>query len=307
MRRVLVTGASGFVGRYSLGPLVEQGYVVHAVSRTAPAGQAAARSVNWHRADLHDPASRGAVLAATHPTHILHFAWYTEHGKYWSSPANLDWVVTSLALAREFADSGGERFVVAGTCAEYEWADDGPLAERSSRLAPSSLYGVAKNALREVLMAFAELGGLSVAWGRIFSVYGPGEDPRRLVPSIMCPLLSGQRAEVTSGHLRRDYLYVADVARAFVELLSSEVEGPINVASGKTIPLRTLAEVIGRKAGRSDLLTVDTTAERGGECIEVAADITRLDEEVGFRPAVELEEGIEQTIASCRERIDVPG
>jgi nucleoside-diphosphate-sugar epimerase len=302
VKRVIVTGASGFIGRHSLRWLIERDYAVDAVTRSGTGSPSAPEgaSINWHRADLHDPAARRDLIAAIRPTHLLHFAWCTEHGEYWSSPANLDWVATSLALVREFADAGGERAAVAGSCAEYEWTGGDPLSERGSRIAPGSLYGVAKDSLRRVLAAWAGDGGPSLAWGRVFWVYGPGEDRSRLVPSIAVPLLAGEPARLANGHLRRDYVYVEDVARAFVALLDSDVQGPVNIASGKAIELGRLAERIAEEAGNGDLLTVDADPGASGESLEIVADTGRLNREVGYETGVELDDGIARAVASWR-------
>jgi nucleoside-diphosphate-sugar epimerase len=232
------------------------------------------------------------------PSDLLHLAWCTEHGAYWTSPTNLDWVATSLSLVREVVDAGAARVVVAGTCAEYEWGEAGPLSERRSRLLPASLYGVAKLALLNVLTAYARVADFSLAWGRIFSVYGPGEDARRLVPSVALRLIGGKPGPPLSGELRRDYLYVDDASRAFVELLDARVEGPVNIASGVTIELRELAAAIAEACGRPDLVSPYDVEPRPGEPLEVSADVQRLQQEVGFRSEVGLPGGLERTIAS---------
>src|SRR5581483_9823238 len=190
MKTVLITGAAGFVGRHCLPPLARRDYVVHAAGRRPPAGRAGA---HWHAADLLDPGQVADLLAEVRPTHLLHLAWVTTPGAYWASPDNLAWLAASLHLVRQFAACGGRRVVVAGTCAEYDWGY-GYCAEGKTPLAPATLYGKCKDALRSVLEGFAAAADLSTAWGRLFYLYGPHEHPDRFVASVIRRLLAGEPA-----------------------------------------------------------------------------------------------------------------
>ncbi|HEY6779382.1 MAG TPA: NAD(P)-dependent oxidoreductase [Thermoleophilaceae bacterium] len=299
MSRVLVTGAAGFIGRHTLGPLVATGHDVHAISRgAAPAD--APDAVTWHRADLlDDPASAVARIA---PDRLLHLAWCTEHGRYWTSLDNLRWVEATLALVRAFAGAGGRRAVLAGTCAEYDWAGSGPRAEGRTPLRPATLYGVAKHATHMLVEAAAGELGIDVAWGRIFFLYGPGEDERRLVASVAGALARGERAATSAGTQRRDFLHVADVGGAFAALVDAELRGAVNIASGEGRSLRSVIEQIGRAAGREGLLDIGALPGRPGDPEELVAEVTRLREEVGFQPRVPLADGLAETAAWWRER-----
>jgi nucleoside-diphosphate-sugar epimerase len=295
-RRVLVTGASGFIGRHALAPLLERGFEVHAVmSRDAPPPGAPAR-VRWHRADLLDAAAHGALLAAASPSHLLHLAWYAEHGRFWTSTENLRWAAATLELVRAFAERGGRRAVLAGSCAEYRWGDPGPCVEGLTPLEPATLYGTAKHATRAVLEAAAPQLGIELAWGRVFFLYGPDEAPGRLVASVARALVAGKRAPTGDGTQLRDFLHVADVAAAFAALLDSDVTGPVNIASGEARPLRDVIDAIGVAAGRPDLLDVGALPARPGDPDELVADVTRLRDDVGFVPAIGLQGGIAQSV-----------
>jgi nucleoside-diphosphate-sugar epimerase len=295
-RRVLVTGATGFIGRHALAPLARRGFEVHAVtSRDAPPPQAPA-DVTWHRADLLDQATHDALLEAAAPTHLLHFAWYAEHGRFWTSTENLRWSAATISLVQAFAERGGRRAVLAGSCAEYRWGEPGPCTEDVTPLEPATLYGTAKNATRAVLQAAAGELGIELAWGRVFFLYGPGEAPGRLVASVIRALLAGERAPTGDGRQVRDFLHVADVAGAFAALLGSPVTGPVNIGSGDARPLLDVITAIGAATGRPDLLDVGALAPRAGDPAELVADIARLRDEVGFVAAIGLDEGIQRTV-----------
>ena len=301
MKRVLVTGAAGFIGRHALGPLVTRGFEVHAVSRSPRPRQ---DGVTWHRADLLDGASPAQLIEAVRPSHLLHLAWTTEPSAYWRSPANLDWLAASLALVRAFSDAGGERVVGAGTCAEYDWRRLGaaPCPERNTPCAPHTLYGQAKHAMHRVLAAYAAETGLSHAWGRIFLLYGPDEPPARLVPATVRALLAGEPARCTHGRQVRDLMDARDAGAAFATLLDSAAEGPVNVASGEGVSVAEVATRLGNLLGRPDLVELGALEARPDDPPYLVADVTRLTTEVGFRPAHDLDAGLADAVAWWRER-----
>jgi nucleoside-diphosphate-sugar epimerase len=300
MKRVLLTGASGFIGRHSLAPLLAHQYEVHAVSsRPQPDNGSAVR---WHQADLLDSNELAALLISVRPTHLLHLAWYAEPGKYWTSEKNLEWVSASLNLLTEFVRQGGQRIVIAGTCAEYDWRY-GQCSEDVTPLSPATLYGNSKHALQILLAALARQTSLSAAWGRIFFLFGPHEHPSRLVASVTRSLLKGEPALATSGEQIRDYLHVQDVAEAFVALLDSAVTGPVNIASGQPVAVRDINLTLAKLCQRPDLLRLGVLPTRPDDPPKLTADIRRLHNEVGWRPAYTLEQGLEHTVNWWAERL----
>jgi len=292
--RVLVTGATGFIGRQALAPLAERGFEVHALARGEPP-QELAPLATWHRFDLLSPEAAADAVAEAAPTHLLHLAWYAEHGVFWSSPENLRWVEASLRLLRAFADAGGRRAVLAGSCAEYDWSH-GLLVEDETPLAPATLYGASKAGLHTVGRAYAAEAGFELAWGRVFFLYGPHEDPRRLVASVARALLQGEEAPSSEGRQVRDFLHVADVGDAFAALAASDVSGAVNVASGEGVAIREVVELVGALAGREDLLRIGALPAREGDPARLVADARRLREQVGWAPRFTLEDGLRDAL-----------
>lgn len=290
MRRVLVTGASGFVGRHTLPLLVDAGFDVHAVSR----GPAVTEHVNWHQADLLEVDTPARLVSEIEPSHLLHLAWFTEPGAYWTSVDNVRWLEASLRLIRAFA-AEGRRAVIAGSCAEYDWSH-GVCSEERTPLRPDSLYGTCKNSLRAVLERLAVEAGFSAAWGRIFYLYGPGEHPERLVPSVIRSLLRGEPVGCTSGRQIRDYLHVADAASAFVRLLDGEVVGAVNIASGEPVAVRRLLLTIGEIIGAPELLRFGEVEMRVNEPPLLVADVRRIFQEVGCCATHDLQSGLLDTV-----------
>jgi len=292
-KRVLVTGAAGFVGKHCLPLLLDKGFEVHAADVVISENNL--HDVCWHDADLLDVQKTNELIESIRPTHLLHFAWYAKPGEYWNSVENIRWVEGSLRLLRAFHRTGGERVVMAGTCAEYDWKF-GYCSEEVTPLAPSTLYGACKNATQHVLKEYSKVTGLSSAWGRIFFLYGPFENPGRLVPSVILNLLNNKEAPCSHGRQIRDFLYVKDVAAAFIALLASDVRGPVNIASGKPIALKEIILSIADKLGKNDLVKLGAMPQNENEPSVLFADTRRLFSEVSWQPQYDIDEGIRETI-----------
>lgn len=290
--RVLVTGATGFLGRHCLAKLVAKGFEVHAVSSRQRENQ---QKIRWHRVDLLDDTAAKILVRNVKPSHMLHLAWCTEHRNYWHAPENFAWVQASLVLMQEFANSGGRRFVGAGTCAEYDWSYD-IYSETSTPCRPVTLYGAAKYATNLVLDAWAKQTGFRSAWGRMFFVYGPGQSFSCLVPSIISSLLRGEQATCAHGEFIRDFIYVDDAAAGFVTLLETEVSGTMNIASGEALKLKDLALMIGDLLDKRELVRIGEIALSAREPKKLVADVFRMYSELSFTPTVHIQDGILLTI-----------
>lgn len=296
---MLVTGANGFIGRRTLPLLLERGFEVHAVHHRGERGQTT--GVEWHRADLLVSEEVEPLIDLVGASHLLHLAWYAVPGLYWDAPENTSWLEASLRLVERFAASG-RRAVLAGTCAEYDWSF-GYCSEHVTPLRPTTLYGTSKHKLHGVAAALSERLGLSLAWARIFFVYGPGEDPDRLVPSVVRALLRGEAAPCSEGSQVRDFLHVDDAAWALVRLLESDVEGPVNIASGRPVELRELLLSIGAAVGAPELLEFGKMPFRPGEPPLLVADVRRLANEVGWEERWTLQTGITETVEWWRDAL----
>jgi nucleoside-diphosphate-sugar epimerase len=299
--RVLVTGASGFVGRHALAPLLAHGFEVHAVSRHPLPGAPA--QVVQHGADMLDAAAAAALVERVRPSHLLHLAWTVTPGQFWRAPENLDWVAASLLLYRAFVQTGGQRVVVAGTCAEYDWSHD-VLDELATPCQPATLYGTAKHTLHQLLAAAARQDGVALAWGRLFFLYGPHEAPSRLVADVALSLLRGQPALCGDGTARRDFMAVQDVAGALVAVLAGNHVGPVNIASGECIPLRDVIFGVANAVGRPDLVRLGARPTSPGDPAQLAARTEVLRDAIGYQPSWTLQDGLAATVAWWRTQED---
>lgn len=298
-RNVLVTGADGFIGRAILADLVANGWRVTAATRQATPATMKHRAVTWQQVDLHDSDATTRLCRNLRPTHMLHLAWTTAHGLYWEDEENLTWVASSLALLRAFRDGGGTRAVIAGTCAEYDWAH-GYCREDVTPLAPHTLYGASKNALRMLAQRYyGGPDGPGLAWGRMFFPYGPNENAARLIPSVINSVLDGQPVRCTMGTQYRDFLHVADVASAFRILLESDQGGCFNIASGQPVKIRDVVNALTSGMNSKASAAFGTLPMRTDDPPLLVGDCSKLNQ-LGWQPAIHLEQGLSDTIAWWR-------
>ena len=288
--KVLVTGANGFIGRQCCIQLKNMGYEVHAISsRYNPD-----TSVYWHKVNLLDDKQIKGLLEKVRPSHLLHLAWYAEPGKFWTSKKNYCWLKATLTLFEEFIISGGKRAVVAGTCAEYDWNSD-KYIEGITPLAPQTIYGICKHSLQMILSSYASSNDISFSWGRIFSLYGPYENPARLIASVVTSLINNKTIICKNGELIRDYLHVNDVASAFVALIGSDIEGPINIGSGQGIMLTDLVREVEKKMQKFGYLKIEGSSGKNSDAPIIVADTSKI-RSIGWKPSYNLDRGLEDTI-----------
>lgn len=289
MKKLLFTGARGFIGRRCLPLLHARGFEVHAVSSRVNSGPSAV----WHRCDLLDPQAADALVARVKPTHLLHLAWISDPKEFWHSPRNEDWVRCSERLLLRFYALGGKRAVAAGSCAEY--AETSELCrEDVTPLAPASPYGRAKAALGAAIGPAAHGG--SWAWMRFFHPYGPGELAARFLPAVIDGLARRAPVACTHGRQERDFVYVDDVAEACAALLDSEASGFFNVGTGQGRSLREAAEEIVAQLGGAEMLRFGERPPPAYDPLRVVADIARIRTATGWQPRVSFAEGVRRSI-----------
>jgi nucleoside-diphosphate-sugar epimerase len=235
--RVLLTGASGYLGRHVLRALQEQGIETVCVHHRAIIGAGDCETLH---ADLLSPDGAERLAAQAQATHLLHLAWYVEHGRYWTSQQNFDWVQASLRLVNAFCLHGGRHVVMAGSCAEYGWGQS-TMSEGVTPYVPHTPYGVCKDATRRLLQSLCQLHQANLAWAHVFFPFGLDEARGRLIPSLI-RVFQGQTPPFGVNNAAiRGFLPITDAARAFLHLLKPEASGAYNICSG--IPTR-IEEVV---------------------------------------------------------------
>ncbi len=315
MKRVLVTGATGFIGRHCLPYLVAAGYEIHALTSRPSSDadwQALAEAwpqVTWHAVSMFETEKLERLVAEVQPTHLLHLAWELPPKLSWDSPKHFLWMEASLKLLLAFHQHGGQRCTFSGTGFEYD-ARYGYCSESLTPKASTNLYGTTKHCLQSMTEIYCQQHQLSYAWGRVFFLYGPYEAKSRLVASIINALLDEAPARCSHGNQIRDYLHVADAASALVALLDSDVTGPVNIGSGTAVTLKQIIYAIGDILGKSHLIELGALPSPPNEPALLVAQVERLQRELKWLPQYSLDHGLRETVAwwqSQRYCLNMPG
>ena len=299
--RILLTGAAGFIGSHVTEELLRRGCRVTALLR--PGGDTARISrclseLETLPADFEAP---GPIdLGSSKPDVLVHLAWYCAPADYRSSPRNADWIASSMRLIQGAAAAGCRRVVVTGTC--FEYAQGGGVFSEASPIDPLNLYAASKRSLCLIAERYCAENRISLAWPRLFYLYGPRENEKRLMPYVINRLLAGENCPLTAGTQVRDFLHVADVASAVCDGALSAVDGPLNIGSGVPVTVAEVAREIGRQLGGEDLLALGAQPTPPGDPPFICADPGKLAASTGWRPRFDLQTGLADAIEWWRER-----
>ena len=297
--RVLLTGATGFVGAYTLRALVRGGEEVTLLLREGSdlwRIRELAKPEMIVRGDLRDFEKAREEIAARKPEVVIHSAWAGVGNKLRNDPSQIDDnLMPTIHFFRACAEIGVKHFVGIGSQAEY-----GPLNRRISErdaTEPTTLYGATKLATCALLKQLAEQMGVRFAWLRIFSTYGPMEDSGWLIPYLIRTLLKGERPSLTACEQKWDYLYGADAGEAIYRTaVMPGAKGVFNLGSGQVYTLRRIVETIRDMIDPKLPLGIGEAPYRPDQVMHLEADITRLKQATGWAPKTSIEEGLRESV-----------
>jgi len=302
-KRAIVTGATGFVGAVLARALVEDGHDVHLLTRPGsdrwrledPGGLDAP----CHDVDLADADGVAGALKDIHADWIFHLA---AHGAY---PAQTDRrrmvetnIVGTMNLVEVAVELGFEALVNTGSSSEYGFTDHPPREDEWCE--PNSDYAVTKLSQTLFCRANARQHDVHMPTLRLYSVYGPYEDPSRLIPTLIGHGLSGRLPPLASPDIARDFVYTADVVRAYIGAAEhTEVErGSIyNVGTGTQTTLKEVVDVAQRELRISDEPEWETMANRAWDTTTWVANVEKIDTELGWRALVPFDDGFRRFAA----------
>jgi UDP-glucose 4-epimerase len=306
LKRALVTGASGFVGANLVRRLLRDGHETHLLIR--PSHQAwrlreIANTVHIHEGDLEDREGVLRAVVAAKPDWVFHLAAYgaysTQIGIQRMIATNL---LGSVALLDASAEVGVEAFVQTGSSSEYGYKDH--PAREEEVLEPNSHYAITKAAATHYCQFSARTLNINAVAVRLYSIYGPYEDPNRLIPSMILSGLRGAWPPLVSPRIGRDFVYVDDAVDAILHVAStaSILPGAVyNICTGVQSTLGELA------AAAKNLLNIaaepvwSTMPERSWDTERWVGSPVRMAREIGWRARTSLESGLERTIEWFRK------
>jgi nucleoside-diphosphate-sugar epimerase len=286
--KVVLTGASGFIGKPALVQLLRQGHDVLALTRqkSIPDAYKGNMRLLWHPCDLSEQDSWMQVALDFSPEACLHLAWegIPNYG--------LDLSLRNLTMGAKLVDgliqSGCRHFAVSGSCWEYGKVS-GPISEEMDPVDPG-VFAASKNGLRGMVEALCRSVGASLAWGRVFYPYGPAQKSVSLLPTVCRAIAEGQSPSLRTPTAANDFLYVDDTAAALVLLLEKKARGIYNIGYGKAESVGNMADMLLRFAGKSPVFNLTESSAANG----FWADISKLNA-LGWHPRTSLDEGLRRT------------
>jgi len=255
MKNIILTGATGFVGRHVFAHLAKENVKISVVVREGKEhifkdSSSVERVISTPNLFIESEEWWINVLQGIDT--IIHIAWYAEPGKYLQSEKNWDCLQGTQTLAKAAIRAKVRRFVGIGTCFEYDLSHG--MLSVDTPLKPLTPYAGAKAATYMALSQWLPSQSVEFAWCRLFYLYGEGEDKRRLVPYLRSKLSAGEPAELTSGNQIRDFMDVGAAAELVSTISLNHVQGPVNICTGIPVTVKQLAENISDEFGRRDLL-----------------------------------------------------
>jgi nucleoside-diphosphate-sugar epimerase len=296
--KILLTGASGFVGQHVLKWLAaRKDFQVFAVSRKPQARESSA--IKWLAWDPDDAASIRRVVKELKPDKCLHLAWNTEPGRYLDDAVlNAQLLLSSTRLVSELIEEKCSQVIMLGTCAEYAYSPE--KLREDSDLDPLTVYAIIKHALHSVAAAMCKGTGTHICWARLFHLYGPGEDSRRFVPSLLKALERAELFQASECLQVRDYLFVEDVAAALMTLMDSGAVGTFNICSSEPLVLRDLVSKAESLVSEESKVKLGALASRPWDPPFIVGDNSKLSG-LGWRPEYTLQRGLQRYLNLMRQ------
>jgi len=297
--KALVTGATGFLGSCLTELLVGQGHVVAVLRRESTRPwriEDVLPRVTSIVGDLENPTAAAAEIARFAPDTVFHAGWYGVTGPYRNDPQQISRNLQSTAaLVSLAAQAGCRTFVALGSQAEY-----GPrnqILDENAPTEPTSTYGVAKLCAFQLSRHLARQAGMRFAWVRIFSTYGPRDNPDNMIPALVRSLLNREKPRLTAGEQLWDYLYAQDAAEAIASVAQAAgAEGVFNLGSGTVQTIRQTVEQIRDLIDPSLPLGFGEVPYRPDQVMHLQADISRLTATTGWSPHTTMSEGLAKTV-----------
>jgi len=304
--RFLVTGAAGFIGASLVRRLLERGGDVTLFLQEATDPwrlKEILPQVRVVKGDVADPAAAAKAVAASAPDAVYHLA---AHGAY-ESQKDADRILrTNLmgtwAMLEACSSSSVRLFVHAGSSSEYGFKKE-PMRE-SDLLQPNSVYAVGKAAATHLCGHLATRSKFAIVTLRLFSVYGPWEEPTRLVPTILRRCLQNQPLEMVPRETARDFIFVDDILDAFLRwdglaALSGEV---LNLGTGRQTMMGEFVDAALELTGSKSDVKWGAMAPRIWDTFTWVSDATKAREKLGWQAAHALRDGLRKTLDWRRSR-----
>jgi dTDP-6-deoxy-L-talose 4-dehydrogenase (NAD+) len=298
--KILLTGATGFIGSSFLQKALEAGHDVAGLilpGEPVPAKLPNDPRLVWMRGTLANPPWK--EIAGFGVEMCVHGAWIVTPGVCMESPENRAYLQHSMSFLRRLSETGTRHLVGLGTCIEYQVAGQ-QLSEDHTPVAPTTAYARCKNELRLALEEQAKEWGQTFCWTRIFYPYGPGEHPKRLCSYVLERLHRDEPVYLKTPQSTKDYVYITDLAAALLTVVERQFHGPINLGTGVGLSVSQMAKGLAHLLGKGHLVREADPPEHDPFPF-VVADATKL-RALGWRPKTTMEDGLRMMVAASANR-----
>ena len=286
MKKVLVTGINGLIGQYIAEPLKELGFEVYGIGRK----DINVNNFNYIKTDINNSIEIENIFNLIKPVYLIHLAWDL---KDLDSNYHFNLLSSSINILNSFHKNGGKKAIYIGSCFEYKFKEL-PLKE-SDELDFKTVYAKCKNYLREISELYCKNNNIDFCWARLFNTYGENDNNTRLFPYIINSLKNNHKVSINHSQLYKDYIYSGDVAKILALIINSNINGIINICSGKGIKLGDLAIMIAEKLGKVNLLELKELSTE--EHLQTIGDNCRIINELRFYDYTDIDKIIEQIIS----------
>lgn len=308
VKRILVTGASGFFGNsfLDLAGQLNQGDHLICVYFLHKQHSASQKAIEWVKADLKDPAQSKKLIEVHRPTHLIHLAWEVPPQNFWTCSENVDWVFASVNLFKYFCEGGGKHFISTGTMAEYDLTSR-PLDERAP-VNPQTLYGQAKACTHDLIRKVRDsLKSSSVIqWLRIGYFFGEHEPANKLFSSVATKMISHEPIHAISRDSVRDFGHARYVGTVLWKLLITQYDGALNVSGGTNYTLGTILDHMAERTGFKNTVNYGTYQTPSFEPLQIIPDISRMKGLLSVDPARTFFEDVDEFVDHIRKRTCEP-
>ena len=300
-RRILITGAGGFVGAATVRAALADGHKVMALVRRSGSIRLVGLTgdLSVHAVDLSDAAAVADLVTALKPEIVIHSAWEGVGGALRAGDIQFENIRTTLSLVDAVIKAGASKFVGIGSQAEYGRYDR--RISETDLPQPTMLYGAAKLSACHLTRQRAREAGMGLAWLRLFSVFGPGDNPNWLIPSVAAALVNGIAPKCTMGTQKWDYLHIDDVARGtLAAAVIDDANGVFNLSSGLPIPVRSIIERLRDLAAPGLRLNFGDIPFGPDQIMHLEGDNSLLKAATGWTPKIAVIDGLSEVIAELR-------
>ena len=255
--KILITGATGFIGSYVYKKIIQTDYQIYAISRIEHIGLP-----NFYQLDILNHKAVDNFIAYIKPDVLIHLAWDVEHGEFWNSRNNFTYADASINLFSCFIKNGGRKILAAGTCAEYPTSPKA-VSEHCSYEEELSVYGNAKKLVYQYLESQLKTFVFDFTWFRIFGIFGLGEDKKRFFPSVIHAIKSREIFEIKTPDAFVDYVYVGDLASFIIDCIQKDGLTAINIGTGNSISIVDMYKTIENYINCGSFKIIKTITEAG--------------------------------------------